>query len=346
MQVFGIATILTIFPKTLAPKGYAMQNSLNKRRQRMIRIENLSFQYANVTAIHDLSVNIEAGERVAFIGPSGAGKSTLLKCLSASVSVKKGQLSVEGFDACTENTKYRRRIGWLASDEHYWPELTPRLTLEAISQFRRMPRSRLASKLKLWDDAFQIGSFWDKPIAALSHGQQRKLSLCRLLLLEAPYTLLDDPTEALDPIDAKSLLEILKSWPEPLVILMATHQEAWVTSIAKRVIALKQGAICADLSVADALAQAPDHRDIALAFKPSMTTEDVEEAINLLHTLPQVKAIIHHPDSMELLIRSHSSQDVYPALRELLISTDWPLSYLKQFTGSLNYLYRDADIPA
>jgi ABC-2 type transport system ATP-binding protein len=306
----------------------------------MIRVDNLSFKYQQRQALRPLSLCLEAGERVAVIGPTGAGKSTLLRCLAASVPLRPGQISVEGFDAHADNTQYRRRIGWLAGHESFWPDLTPRMLLEAVAHWRRLPLKHLHAKLKGWDEMFEIRRFWDKPMQSLSPGQQRKVSLCRLLLLQAPYTLLDDPTDGIDPIDADAFRTALQQWPEPYVIVIATHQESWVDALAKRVIALNAGTVTADLAISTARASAPDYRDIHLVLDTTLAAEDIVEAHTLLKSLRQVKDIEHTPNSHEFLIHSHAAQDAYPALRELILATDWPVTKLKQSAGSLAYLYR------
>src|ERR1700682_5730962 len=82
----------------------------------MIQVDRLTKSYGPVTAVHDVSFNVDKGQIVGFLGPNGAGKSTTMKILACFMAASGGTAKVAGFDVFTESLEVRRRIGYLAEN--------------------------------------------------------------------------------------------------------------------------------------------------------------------------------------------------------------------------------------
>lgn len=188
-------------------------------------------------ALHPSSFVLAAGERVAVIGPSGAGKSTLLAAVAGELAPATGELRALATCLLTQRTDLfqdslrdnLRLADPAADDARLW------LALQAAG---------LADEVR----AMQHGL--DMPLGegglGLSGGQSRRLALARLLLRDAPFWLLDEPTEALDTATAHDVLRRLRAQAAGRALLIATHlrREA---ALADRLLLLQSGRIVADL---------------------------------------------------------------------------------------------------
>lgn len=188
-------------------------------------------------ALHDITLRIDAGERVAVIGASGAGKSTLLALAAGEVAAQSGEVLARPCTWLTQRTELfqdslrdnLRLADPQATDEQLWEALRA-AGLEADVR-------ALAAGL---DTQLGEGGL------GLSGGQSRRLALARLLLRRADFWLLDEPTEALDGATASDVLARLARHAAGRTLLLATHlrREA---ELADRLLVMNKGCIVADL---------------------------------------------------------------------------------------------------
>jgi ATP-binding cassette subfamily C protein CydC len=188
-------------------------------------------------ALHDITLRIDDGERVAVVGASGAGKSTLLALAAGEVVAQSGEVLARPCTWLTQRTELfqdslrdnLRLADPGATDEQLWDALRA-AGLEADVR-------ALAQGL---DTRLGEGGL------GLSGGQSRRLALARLLLRRADFWLLDEPTEALDGATATDVLARLAQHAAGRTVLLATHlrREA---ELADRLLVMNKGCIVADL---------------------------------------------------------------------------------------------------
>jgi len=77
----------------------------------MISVQHLTKKYGSITAVNDISFEVEKGEIVGFLGPNGAGKSTTMKILTGFLPPTSGHANIAGFDVFTKSIEARKRIG-------------------------------------------------------------------------------------------------------------------------------------------------------------------------------------------------------------------------------------------
>jgi len=187
-------------------------------------------------ALHEVSLRIARGERVAVVGGSGAGKSTLLNLVAGELAPRTGQVRALPATWLTQRT------------ELFQDSLRDNLLL-ADPQ---------ASDEQLWDalrdaglerDVRLLSRGLDTPLGegglGLSGGQARRLALARLLLRRADFWLLDEPTEALDAATAADVLARLARHAGGRTVLLATHL-AREAQLAERLLVMREGRLVAD----------------------------------------------------------------------------------------------------
>lgn len=211
-----------------------------------VEINNLCFQYSDGTeALHDVSLSIEHGQKVALIGPNGAGKSSLLLAL-AGFANGTGQVRIDGQDMTKANLKTIRRVLGCClenpDDQLFMPTLREDIAFGPLnlgltpSEIDQRVTEAL-STVGLLDKA-------DKPPHHLSAGQKRAAAVATVLSMNPKIITLDEPDGSLDPRHRRQLEGLLKSLPQTLII--ATCNMNFAYAIADRVILIDEGRIIAD----------------------------------------------------------------------------------------------------
>ena len=203
---------------------------------------------AQVEALHDVSLNLCAGERVALVGPNGCGKSTLLRTLHGLLPISSGERAVP-LDlrmAMLFQRPHMLRMSVLRNLQlGLWLAGTPwgQTREQACRSLRRVGLSELA----------------ERNGRALSGGQQQRVALARAWSLRPDIWLLDEPTASLDPHAKRDVESLIAEFGAeapvpgrlPPTLVFASHNLGQVKRLASRVIYLEQGRVLADLSVQD-----------------------------------------------------------------------------------------------
>jgi ATP-binding cassette subfamily C protein CydC len=192
--------------------------------------------------LNNITLTLGANERVALIGASGAGKSTLMAVVAGELVVRSGTVQVAPHCLLTQRTELFQdslRDNLLLADP----------TADDASLWKVLQTAGLA------DDVADLPKGLDTRLGegglGLSGGQLRRLALARLLLRQVPLWLLDEPTEGLDPVTARDVLQRLKAQAAGRAFLLATHvrREA---ELADRLVCLQHGRIVAEVKRSDA----------------------------------------------------------------------------------------------
>ncbi|GLY31139.1 ABC transporter ATP-binding protein [Kineosporia sp. NBRC 101731] len=196
-----------------------------------VRLTEVSREYGDVTALHQVSVDVEPGEFVAVMGPSGSGKSTLMHCAAGLDTPTSGRVSVGGIAIGglneTRRTELRReRVGFVFQSYNLVSSLTveDNITLPLRMAGRPADRawmSELVERVGLTDRMHHLPG-------QLSGGQQQRAAIARALVARPAVVFADEPTGALDLRAAREVLKLLRSMVDDLgqTVVMVTHDPA------------------------------------------------------------------------------------------------------------------------
>ena len=223
----------------------------------ILQVKNLTKTYgkgdAVVTALNDVSFNVEKGEFVAIIGASGSGKSTLMHLLGGVDRPNSGNVIVDGHPLYELNESElaifrRRNIGIV----YQFYNLIPTLTAEENIQLPCLLDNRIVDQKRLKEILSTIGLAERKHHlpSELSGGQQQRVSIGRSLINDPALILADEPTGNLDSASSAEVMDLLKlankQYNQTLIII--THDEN-IALQADRIITIGDGKVISDEGV-------------------------------------------------------------------------------------------------
>lgn len=202
-----------------------------------------------IAVIKGLSLEVQAGERIAFIGPNGAGKSTTIKMLTGILHPTSGEIKVLGLIPWQDREALGFQIGTVFGQKtQLWYHLPPTDTFNLLAKIYEIPQTAYHKNLQELVQLFEIGSFLDTPVRKLSLGQRMRCEIVASLLHQPKILFLDEPTIGLD-INAKLMIRGLLSKlskEQGTTLFLTSHDTADIEQVCDRVIVLDQGTLITD----------------------------------------------------------------------------------------------------
>ncbi|MEM2337509.1 MAG: ABC transporter ATP-binding protein [Candidatus Bathyarchaeia archaeon] len=172
-----------------------------------VNVEGLCVMYGSIRAVDGLCFKVKCGEIYGLLGPNGAGKSSTLKVLAGLLEPTYGTIEIFG-KPISEEVEVKRLIGYVPEETVLLESLTPREFFEFVASVRKLGKE-VNSRLYKLVSAFELAEYFDTPIATLSMGTKRKVSVIAALLHEPSLLILDEPLIGLDARASKILKELI-----------------------------------------------------------------------------------------------------------------------------------------
>ena len=219
--------------------------------ERLTKIYNPGTDFP-VTAVNDVTLQVEQGEFVAVMGPSGSGKTTLLNMLGGIDDPYEGKVIIDGTDITKLSDKrligFRRdNIGFIFQDFSLLPVLTAMENVEFVMQLQGKSRAECETRaVELLNDV-GLGDRMGNVPGKLSGGQQQRVAVARALAPKPKFVLADEPTASLDAQTTYDLLDIMQQLNEKegTTFIFSTHDPR-VIERARRVIVFEDGRVAED----------------------------------------------------------------------------------------------------
>ncbi len=219
--------------------------------------------------VFHISLKVAPGERVAILGPNGAGKSTLLKIIAGVLLPQEGSVVVNGYPLTRQTQKaIFRTVGLVMQDveaQLIFGQVHTEVAVALRMVHRDWPLSQIDRQAQAILEAFGLAAYRDTPTAHLSGGEKKRLALAVVFAQAPRLLLLDEPDSGLDVGAQKELLRRLHTLEATVVL--ASHNLAFATRAAHRVILLAQGQVLGEYPSA-ALSEDPPalFRDLGVAW--------------------------------------------------------------------------------
>ena len=273
----------------------------------------LTKRYATLTALDDLTLELESGDVFGFIGPNGAGKSTTMKIVAGLLNPTSGQALVLGKDVTKNGDFVRRNVGYMPDSFGVYEDLKVSEYLEFFASAYSIPRKQrrriVNDVLELTDLKYKEEAFVD----SLSRGMQQRLGLARVLVHDPPVLLLDEPASGLDPRARIEIRELLKELQRlGKTILVSSHILSELGEFCNKLGIIERGKLIVAGTVEDLKVKARAHPVIGVEV-----VDEVEKAVAVLKSDSRVDQV--DVNGNELFVTLHDASLHHHFILEKLV---------------------------
>ncbi|MGA2220724.1 MAG: ABC transporter ATP-binding protein [Verrucomicrobiia bacterium] len=213
--------------------------------QPMIKVENLTKRYAGLTALNNVSFEVNRGEIVGFLGPNGAGKSTTMRILTGFIPASSGRAEVAGLDVFEDSLEVRRHIGYMPENNPLYVDMRVSEYLKFRAKLKDVPRADRKDRIQEVLQMCGLTDVRNRVIGHLSKGYRQRVGMADALLAEPDLLVLDEPTIGLDPVQIRQVRQLIKDLGKRHTILLSSHILPEVEMTCNRVIIIHRGRILA-----------------------------------------------------------------------------------------------------
>jgi len=233
---------------------------------KVIEVKNLVKKFDKISAVDNVSFEVEEGEIFAFLGPNGAGKTTTIKMLTTLLNPSSGEIRVNGFDPLKEKVEVRQSFGIVFQDQSLDDELTALENMEFHGILYKVPKEIRKARI---EQLLKIVELWERRKDLVKHfsgGMKRRLEIARGLIHHPKILFLDEPTLGLDPQTRTHIWNYIKglSREEKITVFFTTHYMEEAEKVTDKIAIIDYGKIVA--------------RGTILELKNQTKTSSLEEA--------------------------------------------------------------------
>ena len=208
----------------------------------LLEVKNLTKSFGEVWKLGPVDLTLAAGEVCALLGKNGAGKTTMFQILTGNMDAGSGEIRLQGNRLTPDVFQLKQKIGYLPQNP-----VLPRwasgeeILLYAAGLYEISGRQAFVDKLmEYWDCAY----YRKKPLAALSHGMQKRVGLALASMHEPDLLILDEPHSGLDLFHIRALDELLVSrQKKQKTTIMSTHLAPYTAKLCDRVLIIESGVV-------------------------------------------------------------------------------------------------------
>ncbi|GAB6106759.1 ABC transporter ATP-binding protein [Fusibacter bizertensis] len=214
------------------------------KRKKNVFSTFISREYETVSAISNLSFQMEKGEIVGYIGPNGAGKSTTIKIMSGILVPTSGTCKIMGLTPWKSRIQHVRNIGVVFGQRsQLWWDVPVIDSFELLKDIYKIPQLNYNRSLEQLVTYLELSEFLQKPVRQLSLGQRMRCEIAAALLHEPSILFLDEPTIGLDAVSKIAVRNFIRKINEErgVTVILTTHDMNDIEALANRIILIGKG---------------------------------------------------------------------------------------------------------
>lgn len=212
-----------------------------------IEVDKLTKKFGDLTAVNEISFNVEDGEIFGLLGPNGAGKTTLIRMLTTLTSPTSGTATVGGHDIVKDANGVRHALGVIPQAFTSDPELTAEENMLIHAKLYGVAASERMQLIDKLLESVDLQKFKTKLVRTFSGGMRRRLEIARGLVHSPKIMFLDEPTTGLDPVSRTNVWEMIRRLRDEsrLTILLTTHYMDEADKLCDRIAIVDHGKLAA-----------------------------------------------------------------------------------------------------
>ena len=207
--------------------------------RKVIKVRNVNKSINGKKILKDISFDVFEGDIVGLVGPNGAGKSTLLKVMTGLYSYDSGEIMYYDYDLKDDFEKAMSIVGTLIESPDLYKNLSGRDNLKIFkSMFKDIDDNTINEIVKI----VEMEKYLGKKFKTYSLGMKERLGIANALINKPKILILDEPTNGLDPVGIKNILNMLKSMKDTTIII-SSHLLSEIEKFCNRLIFINNGEI-------------------------------------------------------------------------------------------------------
>jgi len=208
---------------------------------KILEVEHVSKEYPGRVAVSNISFHVSRGSIHGFLGPNGAGKSTTMKMIAGILPTTQGQIKLFGETISTESLHHKNLIGLLPENAPLYLDMKVEKYLQFVAKLHGVKNvkgqvDQVMESLKLIDVSNRL-------IGNLSKGYKQRVGLAQAIVYDAPFLILDEPTNGLDPQAVVELRDFIKGLAAHKTILFSSHILREVEQLCDQITIIHKGKV-------------------------------------------------------------------------------------------------------
>lgn len=212
-------------------------------------VDGVTKEYPGRKAVDSLSFSVKRGSIHGFLGPNGAGKSTTMRMIAGLLPPTSGTITLFGEVVRAESKQLKNQIGLMPENPPLYPDMTVEDYLRFVGKLHRV--TELNARLDRVLAGLSLTGVRNRIIGNLSKGYRQRVGLAQAIFYDAPFLILDEPTNGLDPQSVVELREYIRELAKEKTILFSSHILSEVEQICDHITIIHQGKIRASGNLAE-----------------------------------------------------------------------------------------------
>jgi ABC-2 type transport system ATP-binding protein len=299
---------------------------------KVLVVDKISKEYPGRFAVKEVSFEVTKGSIHGFLGPNGAGKSTTMRMIAGLIPATSGSIHLFGEKIDPLNLSYKNQIGLLPENPPLYLDMTVENYLELIARFHKVKTVKENVNKVL--EGLSLTEVRKRLIGNLSKGYKQRVGLGQAIIYDAPFLILDEPTNGLDPQSVVELRDYIKKLAVEKTILFSSHILPEVELLCDQITIIHQGKVRATGNL----------QEIHRKFKQGLCVKiglAVGEKLPDLTTFGKYEVTHHHTLAAEeqFTISFQSERDLRPDLSKYLVSSGLTLMTMQNESPELEDIF-------
>jgi ABC-2 type transport system ATP-binding protein len=272
----------------------------------VLQIKNLRKDIGKKTIIHNLSLDVFAGEVFGFLGPNGAGKTTTIRMIVGLMGITDGEILINGFNVQKDFAKAIQHVGAIVENPEMYKFLTG---YQNLLHYSRMVKGVRKERINEVVELVGLEKRIHDKVKTYSLGMRQRLGLAQALLHKPSLLILDEPTNGLDPAGIREIRDYLRrlAKEEGLAVIVSSHLLSEMEMMCDRFAIIQHGRLVGIESVQELSKH---------SHKVLLNVEPVEQAVRIIRETYSDAEIQVMDQGIEISIE----YDEIPALNVALVS--------------------------
>ncbi len=232
-------------------------DTVTEERETVLVIEGLTKRFEETVAVGGIDLTVHAGSIFGIVGPNGAGKTTTLSMVTGLLRPDAGRILVHGADVWKNPVKAKRNMGVLPDRLRLFDRLTGLQLLFYAGALRGLDRETVKARSRDLAAAFGLEDAVGRLVTDYSAGMTKKIALAAAMIHSPRVLFLDEPFEAVDPVSAANITEILQRYAAAGgTVVLSSHSMDLIQRVCDEVAIIVRGNVLASGTMADVRAGA------------------------------------------------------------------------------------------